>query len=184
MQNYDELDEILLNMRAEACAAELHGFLSGQLCALGQVNDVFLRDFLDVQLEDDELVDEYYREIQLLINELSENIHSMDFEFQLLLPDDDVDFADRIKALGEWCQGFLSSFSLCIEANSDSLSEQCKEVLEDLTTICRVGVDEDSNPDEEEALIEVIEFVRVSVMMIFEEINPGVTPGNNSGVLH
>ena len=94
-------------------------------------------------------------------------------EFDLLLPEDAQSIDERATALAQWCQGFLYGLGSGAVQDAGSLPGDVGEIVRDLTEISRVGVDiaqpEESN---ENAYAELVEFVRVSVQVLFEELEP------------
>ena len=90
-----------------------------------------------------------------------------------LLPEDDAPVAERAPALGEWCQGFLYGLGTSALPDPEHLPEQVSEVVRDLTAITRVGVDPDESEEEnEQAYAELVEFVRVAVQLVYDELAP------------
>jgi hypothetical protein len=88
------------------------------------------------------------------------------------LPDDDEPLEERTIALGQWCMGFLAG--LASGGQFNALSEEASEAIEDLQQIARAeltaaeGGAED-NEDDEQALAEIIEYVRVVALMMRED---------------
>ncbi|MBF6022404.1 UPF0149 family protein [Lysobacter niastensis] len=87
------------------------------------------------------------------------------FDFDLLLPEADASLAERSGALFEWCRGFLGAFGLAAGA-SPRLSEEGQEALADLARLAGAQAQEDGDEDDEEALVEIEEFVRVAVLLL------------------
>jgi hypothetical protein len=89
------------------------------------------------------------------------------------LPEDAESIDTRAAALAQWCQGFLYGLGAGAAQDAASLPGDVGEIVGDLTEISRVGVDiaqtEESN---ENAYAELVEFVRVSVQVVFEELEP------------
>ena len=82
--------------------------------------------------------------------------------FEPLLPEDDRPLAERAEAMVEWCRGFLGGFGLAGTAAHAKLSEEAQEILRDLGTIAASSFDFGDEDEDEDALIEVQEFVRVA----------------------
>ena len=184
MLDFIELTELLSRVEANTNASECHGFLCGQVCVSGVPEEELWQEFLDVQSGDDDLVDESYAYIHSLIREITSFLQSPDLDFQLLLPDEDRPLGDRVDALADWCHGFLNGFGLGTGLRGEIFSDDCREVLTDYTRICQVGLDEESDEEDERALIELIEYVRVGAIMIFEETCPGFFNDYDLRTLH
>jgi uncharacterized protein YgfB (UPF0149 family) len=94
-----------------------------------------------------------------------------DMEFELLLPGDEQPIEVRTTALAQWCQGFLYGLGAGGITDVTDLPGDAGEVVRDFAEISRAGVDatqeEESN---EAAYAELVEFVRVGVQLLFEEL--------------
>jgi uncharacterized protein YgfB (UPF0149 family) len=170
--NYSELDELLRQTRSATCAADCHGFLCAQVCVTENSERDVWEDYLDLQSEDELLVRECCEEIDALISEIRRLLFSPDFDFQLLLPDDDTPLHDRVNALGEWCHGFLNGFALGQNTAPVLEQEDSKELIENFTRICNIGADEVAGDTDEQALFELVEYVRMGAMYIFDRMQP------------
>lgn len=184
MLDYWELGEILENVSAEVCAAGCHGFLCGQICVSGFPPEELWQEFIDVQINDDEMVDDCYREIKILLADIIDNIQSPNLDFQLMLPDSESPLEDRVNALAEWCHGFLYGYGSSTNHTVSSLTEECREVLEDFARICRVGLDNETNEEDEKAFVELIEYVRMGTIMIYDDLVSESYPEDRPEFLH
>lgn len=180
MSNFDVLDALLVRVEAEAFAAEIHGFVCGQICVTGLADETMWKDFLDVQGEDDNLINSCYGEVTQLVSETLAQMHSAEFGLQLLLPDDVAPMEIRVEALGNWCHGFLNGYGVSERQSTRGPTEECNEVLEDYTQICRLGIDNEESEDEQ-SLMELTEYVRMGAILIFEELQPAF---GGSEVIH
>ena len=182
MLSYFELNELLTSAEAEICAAECHGFLCGQICVYGYPHEELWQEFIDAQTDDFEVRRDCYREITVLLDDIIKNIQSSDFDFQLLLPADDSSLTERVDALADWCHGFLNGYGLGV--GEQALTEECRELLEDFANICRVGVAEDINEEDEQALLELTEYVRMGAIFIYSDFAAGFDTFDKSEVIH
>lgn len=170
MLDYFELNQLLSNVEAEVCAAGCHGFLCGQVCVPGYPMEDLWQEYIDARTKNDDLVDDCYGEIKILLADIIDSMNSSDMGFQLMLPDDDSDLTDRVDALAEWCHGFLNGYGAAAGDQGLAMTEECREILEDFTRICRAGIDEGGNEEDEQALAELIEYVRMGTMLIYEDL--------------
>ncbi|MCY1558840.1 hypothetical protein D9M68_958120 [compost metagenome] len=85
----------------------------------------------------------------------------------LLLPSDDAPLRERAAALGQWCQGFLGGFGLT--ARDSALSAEAMEVLQDLSAIAQVQNALEESEDGENDYMEVMEYLRVALLLLFSE---------------
>ena len=86
-----------------------------------------------------------------------------------MLPADDRPLEERAEALVEWCRGVLGGFGLAGAGTHAKLSDEAQEILRDLTTIASSAFDFGDASEDEDALIEVHEFVRMGAMLLFTE---------------
>ncbi len=90
----------------------------------------------------------------------------------LLLPQDLVVDAQRLGAVRDWCQGFLFGFGLGGEAVASSLSQQSRDLLRDIAEFTRLDTDDvDNSAENQSALIEIEEYLRVGVMLVRDELS-------------
>ncbi len=87
-----------------------------------------------------------------------------DFGFDLLLPDEAVPVEVRGEALVSWCRGFLGGVGLA--GIGPELGEEAREALDDVARIAESDVAYDDPEADEEALMELEEFVRVAALLI------------------
>ena len=95
------------------------------------------------------------------------------FEFELFLPDDDTEIEMRVGALSTWCQGYLFGLGIRGLGDSPALSDDAQELIADLTAISRAAVDDsDAEEADEEAYAEIVEYVKVGVLSLHEDLRP------------
>jgi uncharacterized protein YgfB (UPF0149 family) len=91
-------------------------------------------------------------------------------EFDILIPGDDHSIEERTQALTLWCTGFLYGLGTSA-ADPQRLPGELGEIVRDLTEITRADVDtSDTREANESALAELVEFVRVGVQLVFDEL--------------
>jgi uncharacterized protein len=93
-----------------------------------------------------------------------------------LLPADDESLAMRADGLAEWCAGFMHGLGEAAGAASPAAlhGEITREVMADFSEIARAGLgagDAETEAESEAAYAELVEFVRVSVQLVFEELH-------------
>jgi uncharacterized protein YgfB (UPF0149 family) len=94
-----------------------------------------------------------------------------DLEFSPLLPDDDTDLAPRVEALAAWCQGFLYGFGAAGTIPKAALGGEVREFLTDLAELARAGSPDDTSAEvEEAAYAELVEYLRVGVQLVYDEL--------------
>jgi uncharacterized protein YgfB (UPF0149 family) len=175
--------DLLSRAGAETGASECHGFLCGQLCAAEAPDEDLWAELLDLQTRDEMLAERCHAEVRRLVQDLESELRSSELSFRLLLPDEERTLAERVDALGDWCHGFLNGFGLVSGQLGVELGEDCRELLEDMGVICRVSAGDPEDGDEEH-LLQVVEYVRVGVMTIYEEYRRVAEERRPAGMLH
>jgi uncharacterized protein len=100
-----------------------------------------------------------------------------DMRLELLLPDDMRDLAERAAGLTDWCSGFLGGVGLAGFNQVKLLSKDGREGLRDLERIARTEVELDEDEDgNENALMELCEFAKVTALMLMTEIQVASKP--------
>lgn len=181
--SYAELQRILGEARGLTDAAEAHGTLAGALCAADAYR---LDDWLGEILPDGR-ADPMTRETcRAYFDATSRALGGIDMAFKVLLPGDEQPIDARATALGQWCQGFLYGLGTSAIDDVTRLPGEVGEIVRDLSEITRIGVDgKESLETNEHAYAELVEFVRVGVQLLFEELaRYRVTPPAATESLH
>ena len=178
-----QLEGLLFDADAVLGATESHGVLCGMLCAQGATEAAqWMLHVLGEQEESSKMLQQ--AGIKLLqIHQMSvEQMNDSDAEFELMLPDDDEPLEARIEALGTWCQGFVYGLAIGGIKEDTELPEDSKELIKDIVEISRAGyvvddeaemaVMEDNDEEDEVAFMEVSEYVRMGILLIYEELQP------------
>lgn len=174
-----QLDELLFRVDAALGASESHGALCGMLCAQGSTEAAqWMLHVLGEHDESSQALKEVGKQL-LQIYQLSiEQMNDNNIEFELMLPDDDEELEDRIEALGTWCQGFVYGLAAGGITEDTELPEDSQELIKDIVEISRAGyvIDDEAElqatEDDEVAFMEVCEYVRMGILLIYEELQP------------
>jgi len=98
--------------------------------------------------------------------------------FYLLLPADEaLDEQGRTEALVQWCDGLLYGLALAGLGERQDLPDLVREFLNDVAQICRASVDDWPEEADEAAYTELVEYLRMGVLLINEELQPLKAPG-------
>jgi uncharacterized protein YgfB (UPF0149 family) len=146
--------------------AELHGLLLGRSCAgAGFDVDGWLNEAADLL---GEMPQESVRQALVGLQEMVRGeLSGEDITVVLLLPGDDLSLKERARALGQWCQGFLSGFGLT--QRTRPLSAEADEVLQDLVAIAQIESALEDSEDGENDYMEVMEYLRVAPLLLYAE---------------
>jgi uncharacterized protein YgfB (UPF0149 family) len=158
------VEQALAEASISVDAAELHGSICGLLSAGGRLAG---GDWLEALAIEGPRIGAG-SVLDRLRSETLQQLSDSEFGFDLLLPEDGADLGDRVEALSGWCRGFLGGFGLGI-SSAGKLSDEAREALEDLARIAQSELSFEDGEDDENALSEIIEFVRVAVLLLHSE---------------
>jgi uncharacterized protein YgfB (UPF0149 family) len=96
--------------------------------------------------------------------------------FLPLLPADAAPLPERAQALGQWVGGFLVGMGLGGMKQGDALPKDVGEALRDLGAITQIEMDAASGEEDESAYAELVEYVKVAVLLVRASMRPPVTP--------
>ena len=175
---YDELDAAMQAADAECGAAESHGVFSGMICASGKAGQA---GWLTHLLGDGNTLSAAAQTAADMLATLYAatllKMNDGDMGLALLLPDDELPLAIRSQALGEWCQGFLYGLALGGIRDDSKKPENVAEIMHDFYEISNTRYDyETTEESEEAAYAEIVEYVRMIVLLCDEELQPVRAP--------
>ncbi|HET7755995.1 MAG TPA: UPF0149 family protein [Steroidobacteraceae bacterium] len=168
--DYTRVRQLLAAQRSLVEPAEAHGTLAGCLCAVVDYRfEDFLREILPEGQADREATDSLYELYGATLAALDET----EMDFRPLLPADEEPIAERTRALAAWCQGFLYGLGSGAIGDASGLPGEVGEIVRDFAEITRAGVEDGPGEDSNEsAYAELVEFVRVGVQLLYEELAP------------
>ena len=161
----EKFEHIVRQHNHELSTPEFHGTLTGLVCAgHNNRNIAQWQDLLAPKCEAQTLLDAM-RGLMALIER---SLESPDFSFQPIFCSD-TSLPDRTYALGDWCRGFTLGIGWD-DTNTETLfGEDTTEVLSDITQMALAEPGTGPSETEERALVELEEYLRVSVQLIYEE---------------
>jgi len=101
-------------------------------------------------------------------------LEEAEMTFQPLLPDDAEPLVQRVDGLAQWCQGFNHGLFVAArigDAEAELSSGNTAEIVRDFGDLAQVAVgDEEPDAEGEAAYVELVEYIRVSVQLVYEEL--------------
>lgn len=195
--DFSEIDTVLERLGVIFAASETHGVLCGLLCVKGFVTyDDWIAllseeqkiqvDWVDDGHDDENGVTraEEWGLLQDLYDETFRQLNDDDYGFSLLLPDDEQQLRLRTEALVQWCDGFLFGLGAGEIKDFAQLPDDVNEISHDLAEISRAYHEDESTEADEVAYAELIEYVRVGVLVIYEALRLTRESRVGSKVLH
>ncbi|WP_250461148.1 UPF0149 family protein [Microbulbifer litoralis] len=165
---FESLANAILAASGTTDPSELHGFACGVVTAGARPDRQRWEKELAELMQLDAIPADLKRDFLQLADESLRQLRDSNFDFQLLLADDDTGLPAKTATLGNWCQGFLLGFG--VGDFKGEMPATSREALEDIGRIAQVDPGEVEASDEaENQLLQVQEYVRVAVMNIFTE---------------
>ena len=173
--DYDKLDELRKSASIDMSLPETHGGICSQICFQSD----YFEEFVPLDDSDDGAtvsvqIATYRKALKKIIERDLDKLKDGDLSFELIIPDESNSIQDRAEALSIWCQGFVDGVSFLMTEHDFKIDQDQKkesfEIIEDFTQISTLDSHSISGEvDEELSLMELIEFVRLSVQMIYDE---------------
>lgn len=176
--DYADLRALLAARDWGLAPAELHGSLCGYLSAHGTASGLTWLDAIVDEPVSADLVDSERRHLLGLAAAALRTLEDGEYVFAPLLPAEPTPLAERVAALGQWCDGFVGGLGLGGLKRQNALSATGREAVDDLARIARteLTLDADDDPEgDEQALAEVLEFTRMAALLIYEELRAART---------
>lgn len=168
---YDEAVRLLHEAGVPTGAAEAHGIITGVLCAPEGARVPW--EELVLGRAAGQPPTALAQLLAALHRATHAHLSGMECEFAPLLPGDEHSLAEQIEGLSDWCRGYLLGLHAGGVKEGQVLAGDAGEIVRDITRISEAELDA-SLADEEEAraLVEIVEYLRVGVQLVFEELQP------------
>jgi uncharacterized protein len=175
---FDDVANKFVELKIHENPSALHGYLSAALVCGKSLKKEEVADKIEQLLA---LVDPMGKEHQDFFNVWFQAIHHSladpMMSFKCLLPEEDQPLSQRMTALCLWAGHFISSFGEYFDTNdSEKLTEDVKEMLQDLATIAQSASEGDAfdqgRDDDEDDWETISDHVRLCVVNLWLELNP------------
>lgn len=174
---YEDLESALERETVGTTAAECHGLLCGLLCGPEDTSEeAWLREIC----EDIEARPELLAVLRGVREDAVRQLFGGQLDFTPLLPADGEALSARSTALGTWCDGFLVGLTLGGVRDWEGLSEDAREIVADFSEFTRIEPEPQADEANEAAYAELVEYVRVGVLLLNEELRPAASHGGGS----
>ena len=168
---HEDLESALEHIQSDIGAAEMHGMVCGALVAPAEADEsLLLRELLGDTEPGDLLYDECRRTLLECRDAAAGQLASAHFGFDLMLPADTETLSRRTEALASWCGGFLYGLGVGGLDEQQPLSGDAQELLQDLSEFTRMRIDPGDHAAQEQAFMELVEYVRMGVLLLREEL--------------
>jgi len=165
--------EAMLGLAGLSCSASAaHGVLSGCLVADPSLPATRLAKALGERHPasgHDEAA--FHQAIEALRLDVLRALNDADLGFEPLLSGEE-DLALRTRALSLWVDGFLGGLGQTPRLGGLKPSAEAAEILRDFAEMARIDPEPEDSEENEEALAELVEYLRVGVMLLSDELAP------------
>ncbi|NIR28089.1 MAG: UPF0149 family protein [Gammaproteobacteria bacterium] len=174
---YEDLERALERETVDTPAAECHGLLCGLLCG---PEDTPEEAWFGEVCEDVEARPELLAVLRGTREDAVRQLFGGRMDFTPLLPGDEEALSARSTALGSWCDGFLVGLTLAGVRDWEALSDEAREIISDFSEFTRIEPEPQADEAGEAAYAELVEYVRVGVLLLNEELHPFASHGSES----
>ena len=173
--DHNEVEAALRAAGSSWSAAQAHGLLCSRLAVLGGEGGA---DWLGQLFQDPAAADSVHTDDMAILHQVCSETHRQfadrQSEFDPLLPDESESISTIAAAMAEWCEGFLHGLVSDVkgEALKDKLAaEPLSDIIRDMLEMTRAAADDDDGEEgDDEALTELIEYLRVAAQLVYEEL--------------
>lgn len=172
---HDQLQATLDLAGVEMRASEVHGLVCGELCRqLTQGAGTDFPQLIGLSQPPGGAGRAALDAVSALMDE-SRAALDAGVQFSLLLPEDDEPIDARTASVADWAGGFTLALLRGGAPALEDLAADSAEIVRDLLEISDARPGEDTEEDER-ALTEIEEYIRVGVQLVFEEMQPDEQP--------
>ena len=166
-----QLQAVLDLAGVELRASEVQGMVCGEICR--QLRFGPDSDFLSLLGQPDTASSAGRMMVDVLENLMDETRRSLNagMQFGLLLPDDDEPLEERTASVADFARGFVLALLRGEAPAIAALPGEGGEFVRDLVKISEARPGGDAEEDER-ALVEIEEYMRVGVQLVYEELQP------------
>jgi uncharacterized protein YgfB (UPF0149 family) len=165
--DHAELTGVLRTLRLGIDASDLHGSLSGYLCAGTAPTAGQWLECLELSPDSPAVAAD--PRLQAFFRACKAQFEPPLAEVEPLLPAATEPMPRRAAALVEWCRGFLGGFGLGGAALIPALPADAREILGDFGTIAASSLEGAGGAEDERALADVLEFVRTAAALLHRD---------------
>ena len=177
--DHDELEHLLAPCALSCSAAEAHGIYCGLLASGADApRERWLAELLpDAAGHGADGGRAALRDaLHALAAATDGGLADTEQAFHPLLPDDDRPLRERADAVHGWARGLLYGLGIA-KLDAARLAPETREVFDDLMEVTRMDLDDlDDSAENEAALAEVLEFLRVAALLLREQDTPAKRP--------
>ncbi len=172
VDRYIQVESSLVQSALEISASEVHGTIVGAIA--NHMKSGHTPDLLRLIEPNADSNDGRYAQLSETLYELyrDNSTHLIEAKeaFSLLMPDDDESIEVRAEALASWSRGYILGLLYNEAFSIDQLPDNGPEIVRDIMQIAEAQAGADSEREEDWALAELEEYIKVGCQLVFEFI--------------
>ncbi len=169
-QLYEQLGVVLELAQLDVTASEVHGIVAGAI--VNHLKTGKTPDLLKLIEPTADAAQGRFSNLLTLVYEVyrqtSDHLFDDSTQFDILLPDDDEPIEFRADELASWCKGYVLGLLHNDAFSIDQLPSNSPEIVRDFIDISEAAGGLDDEEEEDWALTELHEYVKVGAQLIFE----------------
>ncbi|MBN2864767.1 MAG: UPF0149 family protein [Thiotrichales bacterium] len=176
---FDQIKEALAPFPELESPSFIQGMLIGLICGDNDIEETVWVKKLIEEAQIKKVKESFLIALHDMFQETNKGLNGSGFELVLCLPDEEDNVVARAAMLGHLCEGVLYGLGLVgrLQDAEESISKEVRELINDFGDIAQIDIEalaqaKELGDAEESDLMQLVEFVRIGVMMINEELNP------------
>lgn len=171
-ERFNQVEATIALSGIDLPAAEIHGTVVGAIA--NHMKSGITPDLLKLIEPEADSQDGRFAQLSELLYDLyrenSELLLEGKEDFDLLLPSDDTGLEERTENLAAWAKGYILGLLYNSAFSIDQIPESGAEIARDIMQISEAAAGADSEKEEDFALAELHEYMKVGAQLIFEFI--------------
>ncbi|WP_040728347.1 UPF0149 family protein [Thiomicrorhabdus sp. Kp2] len=181
--DFEQVNEVIAPFPELESPAFIQGMLIGLLCGDSDIQEAVWIKKLIEEAQIKSVKESFLKVLDDVFQETNKGMNGSGFELNLCIPEDTESLVFRAAMLGQLCEGILYGLGLigALNESENEIPKEVRELIEDFGQISRIDIgslsDSEQLTDAEESdFMELVEFVRVGILTINEELNPTQAP--------
>lgn len=181
--DFEQVNEAISPFPELESPAFIQGMLIGLLCGDNDLQEAVWVKKLIEEAQIKSVKESFLKVLDEVFQETNKGLNGSGFELEFCIPDDNESLIFRAAMLGQLCEGVLYGLGLigALNESEKDIPENVRELVDDLGQISRIDISELNDAkalgeQEESDFMELIEFVKVGILTINEELNPTQAP--------
>ncbi|MEA3406217.1 MAG: YecA family protein [Pseudomonadota bacterium] len=177
--DFDQIKEAIAPFPELESPSFIQGMLIGLICGDNDIEEAVWIKKLIEEAQIKKVKESFLVALHGMFQDTNNGLNGSGFELNLCIPEDETDIIARAAMLGHLCEGVLYGLGLVgrLQDAEESVSKDVSEIVNDFGDIARIDIEalaqaKELGDAEESDLMQLVEFVRIGVMMINEELNP------------